>query len=239
MEAEWKHLGRSFKLIADHEGNLQGIRGFNGTTPDLWTLQGGTRTIQKQFTDAAEIAGTALTRISNQIIPSCVTQERDPLQRWMAALETSINSVREARLLWESFNDDEDKSVTLISYLEDLVQLSVNLCEFMHEKTESSYYTRKNTKRGTSRSKRGRPIKNDKISMHLNKAGIMTASDLKIAGKLRNAFAAISKDSDKLEIPGYPGDRDWMDLLNDPQRSDGLSSVKEALRKMLARSKKK
>jgi hypothetical protein len=57
----------------------------------------------------------------------------------MAALESSFNSVREARLLWESFNDDEDKSVTLISYLDDLVQLSVNLCELLHDKTESFY----------------------------------------------------------------------------------------------------
>jgi hypothetical protein len=66
----------------------------------------------------------------------------------------------------------------------------------------------------------------------LIRAGITKQSDLRNQQKLRNAFGALEKD--KKIIPGFDT-TDWMDLLNNSERSEELKKVKEALRQNLNR----
>ncbi len=84
--------------------------------------------------------------------------------------------------------------------------------------------------------RRGRPpdLEVGKRVRILHAAGIKNPSDLRNAQKLRNAFAALERGGNK--IPGFDT-TDWMGLLDDPERSEELKSVKESLRLNLIRKK--
>jgi len=66
----------------------------------------------------------------------------------------------------------------------------------------------------------------------LHKARIRQAADLRNGQKLRNAFAAL--EYDKCKIPGFDT-VDWMDLLDNSERSEELKKVRESLRLNLKR----
>ena len=70
----------------------------------------------------------------------------------------------------------------------------------------------------------------------LNKAGIKSPADLRIEKKLRQAFAMLTEDAKKHEIPGFPGETDWMNLFESSRGLD-LAHVRDTLRQNLNRKR--
>jgi hypothetical protein len=81
--------------------------------------------------------------------------------------------------------------------------------------------------------RRGRPSKNGPIIKALHRWDIRTYKDMSDPKSLRNSFAMLDGKED---IPGYVGDKDWMSLIDNPERQYMLNSVKSALDKALKRS---